>query len=244
MGALNRALTDARAERDRLAQENATLKQAAPTAAQAAGDGAAKALEALEAKAKEFPELGDLLGLVTTALKATDAKVTATAKETVDKGMAPVIEIQAERNRTLQAERAAAYDTAMTAFQTTYPNAVEVVRSPEFNAWIATQPKPTQQAFYQGQDPGEAMVVMDAYDAALRRAGKAGIAQYPTPAAPAPAPAAAAPKQPNNADRLERAAGIASRNTGAKGGMPPEDDFEASLDFFRRQRLTGQQQAA
>lgn len=245
VGALNRSLNDARAELERVRQENATLKQAAPTAAQAAGDGAAKALEALEAKAKEFPELGDLLGLVTTALKATDAKVTATAKEAVDKGMAPVIEIQAERNRTLQAERAAAYEAAMNTFQTTYPNAVEVVRSQDFNAWIGNQPKPIQAAFYKGEDPAEATAVMDAYDAHLRRTGKASIAHLPTALqTAAPAPAAAAPKPSNNAERLERAAGIASRNTGAKGGMPPEDDFEASLDFFRRQRLTGQQQAA
>lgn len=71
---------------------------------------------------------------------------------------------------------------------------------------------------------------MDAYDAHLRRAGRAPIAQYPQQPA--------AQRANANAARLQSAAGLPSRASGAKGGLPPEDDFEASLDFFRRQRLT------
>lgn len=236
VGALNRELTNAR-------QELAALKAAAPSAAQAADAGAAKAIEELEARAKEFPELAPLLNTVTAALKATHTQVTATVQEKLDKGLAPVIDLQAERNRTLQAERAAAYEAAKNTFETTYPNAVEVVRSQEFSAWIGNQPKPIQAAFYKGEDPAEATAVMDAYDAHLRRSGKASIAVLPQAFAPTPAPAAAAPK-PSNTARLDRAAGLPSRNSGAKGGMPAEDDFEASLDFFRRQRLANQQRAA
>ena len=71
---------------------------------------------------------------------------------------------------------------------------------------------------------------MDAYDAHLRRAGRAPIAHYPQQPA--------AQRASANAARLQSAAGLPSRASGAKGGLPPEDDFEASLDFFRRQRLT------
>lgn len=70
---------------------------------------------------------------------------------------------------------------------------------------------------------------MDAYDAHLRRAGRAPIARYPQQPA--------AQRASANAARLQSAAGLPSRASGAKGGLPPEDDFEASLDFFRRQRL-------
>lgn len=242
VGALNRNLSEARTELNNARQELARLKAAAPSAAQTADAGAAKAIEDLEAKAKEFPELAPLLNTVTAALKATHTQVTATVKESLDKGLAPVVELRAEQNIRQQETRAAAYKAAMQTFETTYPNAVEVVRSSEFKDWIATQPQPIQTAFYQGQDPAEAIAVMDAYDAALRRAGKATIAVFPT-AAPAPAPAAAAPK-PSNTARLDRAAGLPSRNSGAKGGMPAEDDFDSSLEFFRRQRLANQQRAA
>ena len=232
VGALNRELTLAR-------QELATLKAAAPSAAQTADAGAAKAIEALEAKAKEFPELAPLLDSVTAALKATDAKVTATVQEK----LAPVIDLQAEANQRQQAARAAAYEAEMATFQSTYPDAVTVLQGADFKAWLPTAPKLVQDAFRSGTTPSEALTVMDAYDAHLRRNGKESIAKYPTAATPAPAPAAAAPK-PSNTARLDRAAGLPSRASGAKGGMPAEDDFDGSLEFFRRQRLANQQRAA
>lgn len=245
VGALNRELTNARAELARTQQENATLRKAAPSAAQTAGEGAAKALEELEARAKEFPELAPLLTTVTNALKATDAKVTATVKESLDKGLAPVIDLQAEANQRQQAALAAAYETELATFQGTYPNAVDVIKSQDFQAWIAHAPKQVQDAFRNGNTPGEATAVMDAYDAHMRRSGKASIAHLPTALQPAaPAPAAAAPKPSNNAARLAAAAGLPSRASGAKGGMPAEDDFEGSLDFFRRQRLETTARAA
>lgn len=120
----------------------------------------------------------------------------------------------------------------MGTFQSTYPTAAAVVQSPEFGAWIKAQPQTTQVAFYRGQTPDEAIAVMDSYDAHLRRSGRPSIAQTPNqPAAPT------AQKASTNAARLQAAVGLPSRNSGAKGGMPPEDDFEASLDFFRRKRL-------
>ena len=247
VGQLNRLLNEARAERDRLTQENATLKKAAPSAEQQLSDEAASKLAAIAEKAKGFPELEGLVGAVQRALQAVDAKATTVAKQAAARIEAPLQNLRAEQAQREQEARAAAYEAAMSTFQQTYPNAVEVVRSPEFNAWIAAQPQPIQAAFYRGEDPGEAIAVMDAYDAHLRRAGKAPIAVYPQQAAPNNAPPAqqqqqqaAAQRSSANAARLNAAAGLPSRASGNKGGLPPEDDFEASLDFFRRQRLAGQ----
>ncbi|MDP4076251.1 hypothetical protein [Acidovorax sp. A1169] len=244
VGALNRNLAEARAKLERLQQENATLKKAAPSPEQPLGEDAATKLAALAEKAKGFPELEGLVGAVQQALQAVDAKAATVAEQTAARMVEPLHDLRAEHNQRQQEQRAAAFEAAMQTFQTTYPNAVEVVRSPEFNAWIRTQPQPTQQAFYQGQDPGEAMVVMDAYDAALRRAGKAPIAQYPTQQTAAPAPAPAAERARANDARLKAAAGLPSRNSGNQGGLPPEDDFEANVAYFRDKRLAKAQRAA
>jgi len=233
VGQLNRYLNQARAERDRLLQENAQLKgsggKAAPGAA-ADGSAAAARLAELSQKVQQFPELHGLVGAVQQALQAVDAQAATVAEQTAARMVEPLHGLRAEQEQRAQEQRSAAYEAAMQTFQSTYPNAVEVVRSTDFSAWIHTQPQPIQAAFYQGQDPGEAIAVMDAYDAHLRRAGRAPIAHYPQQPA--------AQRASANAARLQSAAGLPSRASGAKGGLPPEDDFEASLDFFRRQRLT------
>lgn len=223
------------------------MKSAAPSPEQKLSDDAAAKLAALAEKVKGFPELEGLVGVVQDALKAGQAQVEAVTRQKVETELAPLQTLRAEQAQREQEHRAAAYEAAMQTFQTTYPNAVEVVRSPEFNAWIRTQPQPTQQAFRAGQTPDEAMVVMDAYDAHLRRAGKAPIAQYPQPATPSDVPPAqqpAAQRASANAARLQSAAGLPSRNSGNKGGLPPEDDFEASVAYFRQKRLAEAQRAA
>lgn len=232
VGQLNRYLNQTRAERDRLLQENAQLKGSGKAAPGAAADGSAAAarLAELSQKVQQFPELHGLVGAVQQALQAVDAKAATVAEQTAARMVEPLHGLRAEQEQRAQEQRSAAYEAAMQTFQSTYPNAVEVVRSTDFSAWIHTQPQPIQAAFYQGQDPGEAIAVMDAYDAHLRRAGRAPIAHYPQQPA--------AQRASANAARLQSAAGLPSRASGAKGGLPPEDDFEASLDFFRRQRLT------
>ncbi|MGV3682331.1 MAG: hypothetical protein ACO1PM_21815 [Acidovorax sp.] len=231
VGQLNRYLNQARAERDRLLQENAQLRGSGKAAPGAAADGSAAAarLAELSQKVQQFPELQGLVGAVQQALQAVDAKAATVAEQTAARMVEPLHGLRAEHEQRAQEQRSAAYQAAMQTFEATYPNAVEVVRSADFSAWIGTQPQPIQAAFYQGQDPGEAIAVMDAYDAHLRRAGRAPIARYPQQPA--------AQRASANAARLQSAAGLPSRASGAKGGLPPEDDFEASLDFFRRQRL-------
>ncbi|KRC36235.1 hypothetical protein ASE28_01490 [Acidovorax sp. Root219] len=242
VGALNRNLSEARAKLERLEQENATLKKAAPSPEQPLGEDAATKLAALAEKAKGFPELEGLVGAVQQALQAVDAKAATVAEQTAARMVEPLHDLRAEHNQRQQEQRAAAFEAAMQTFQNTYPNAVELVRSQDFNSWIRTQPQPIQAAFYQGQDPGEAIAVMDAYDAHLRRAGKAPIAVYPQPAASnaPPAQQPAAQRASTNAARLQSAAGLPSRHSGNKGGLPPEDDFEANVEYFRRQRLARQ----
>lgn len=242
VGALNRALNDARAERDRLARENAGLKQGTKTTELSTA--AADKLAALDAKAKEFPELADIIGSIKEALVSVDEKAVSIAKQTAAQAIEPLNQMRAEHNVRQQAEQAAAYEAELAAFQGTYPNAVDVLRGADFQAWLPSAPKQVQDAFRNGTTPSEAMTVMDAYDAALRRAGKEPIAKYPTAATQTAAPAPAQQKNNANAARLSAAAGLPSRNSGAKGGMPPEDDFDASLEFFRRQRLNSQQRAA
>lgn len=237
VGQLNRHLADARTQLAQIARENEQLKKTVSTTKTTElSTAAADKLAALDAKAKEFPELADIIGSIKEALVSVDEKAVSIAKQTAAQALEPLNEMRAEHNVRQQAEQAAAYQNELATFQGTYPNAVDILRGAEFQAWLPTAPKQVQDAFRNGSTPGEAMTVMDAYDAALRRAGKEPIAKYPT-ATQTAAPAPAQQKNNANAARLSAAAGLPSRNSGAKGGMPPEDDFEGSLDFFRRQRL-------
>jgi vacuolar-type H+-ATPase subunit I/STV1 len=237
VGQLNRHLADARTQLAQIARENEQLKKTVSTTkATELTAAAADKLAALDAKAKEFPELADIIGSIKEALVSVDEKAASIAKQTAAQAVEPLTQMRAEHNVRQQAEQAAAYEKEMAAFEATYPTAVQVLKTPDFQAWIATAPRHVQEAFRSDISPGEAMAVMDAYDAALRRAGKAPIANLQT-ALQTPAPAPAATQKDQNAARLKAAAGLPSRNSGAKGGMPPEDDFEGSLDFFRRQRL-------
>lgn len=238
VGQLNRHLADARTQLAQLARDNEQLKKTVSTSKTAELTAAATdKLAALDAKAKEFPELAEIIGTIKDALVTVDKKAASIAQQTAAQAVEPLTQMRAEHNVRQQAEQAAAYETELATFQGTYPNAVDILRGAEFQAWLPTAPKQVQDAFRNGSTPGEAMTVMDAYDAALRRAGKEPIAKYPTAATQTAAPAPAQQKNNANAARLSAAAGLPSRASGAKGGMPPEDDFDASLDFFRRQRL-------
>ena len=232
VNALNRLYNETRQKAEALERENAQLKQSAPTAAQPATvDEATAELAAVAEKVKDFPELAGIVAAVTKALHSADTKAAKVAEQAAAQAIQPLEGLRTEAEQRRQQEQQAAYQAAMTTFQSSYPTAVDVVKSPEFNAWISAAPKPVQDAYRGGSTPEEALAVMDAYDAHLRRTGKQPIAQYHNNAPSAPA----VNKPASNAQRLQSAAGLPARNSGAKGGLPPEDDFEASLRFFRNQ---------
>lgn len=240
VGALNRHLNETRARLEQLQRENEQLKQAPrATADVVASDATADKLAELSERVKDFPELHGLVSAVAESLKVVKDTAAAAATQAAAQVVQPLEGLRAEVEQRHQQERDAAYQAALTTFQGTYPTAVDAIKSQDFQAWIPTAPKQVQDAFRNGSTPDEAMAVMDAFDAHLRRSGKPSIAQYQQtsqqPSAPAPAPPEQ--KSATNAARLQSAAGLPSRASGAKGALPPEDDFEGSLEFFRRQRL-------
>lgn len=209
----------------------------APPATQA---DALSELAALKERVGEFPELASLVDVVDKALKELEGKAKEAATAAAKEVTAPLEPLrQRDLDRQVQ-EQEAADSAASEAFAATYPTAVEVVKSDEFKAWLPKQSKAIQWAFFKGETPADAMPVMDAFDAHLRRSGKPPIAHTPTTTQQ---PAAQEHKQPAS-DRLSRAAGIPSRTGGAKGSMPAQDDFEGSLEFFRNKRLADQRARA
>lgn len=232
VNALNRLYNEARAKAELLERENAELKTAKPVAPADQSPDANDLLAEVAEKVKDFPELSGLVAAVDKALKNVDTKAAHVATQAAAQVVQPLEGLRTEAEQRRAQGQAAAYQAAMQSFQSTYPTAVETVKSQDFKAWIDAAPKHVQDAFHRGQTPDEAMAVLDAYDAHLRRIGKAPIAQYPTQQAQP----SAAPAKPTSQARLQSAAGIASRPSGARGALPPQDDFEASLKFFRSQR--------
>lgn len=233
VNALNRLYNEARTKAEQLERENAELKTPKPAADAEQPVDADALLADVAEKVKDFPELSGLVAAVSQALKNVDTKAASTAKQAAAQVVQPLEGLRTEAEQRRAQEYQAAYQAAMQSFQSTYPTAVDVVKSQEFNSWIGAAPKHVQEAFKGGSTPDEAMAVLDAYDAHLRRVGKASIAQYPNQTPTPPAPVA---KSASNTQRLAAAAGLPSRSTGAVGGLPPADDFEASLKYFRRMR--------
>ena len=234
VNALNRLYNETRTKAEQLERENASLKQSSkPVVPDELSDDAARQLAEVAEKVKDVPELSGLVAAVGAALRTVDTKAAQVATQAAAQAIQPLEGLRTEAEQRRQQEHQAAYQAALTTFQSVYPTAVDVVKSQDFNTWINAAPKPVQEAFAKGQTPDEALAVMDAYDAHLRRSGKQPVAQYPTQSQPT----TAAPKTTSNTQRLQAAAGLPSRASGAKGGMPAEDDFEASLAFFRNKRL-------
>lgn len=237
VGALNAKYMQATQElaqlRQQLAAKQEPEKQAETNAE------TADALSKVAEQVKDFPELAGIVAAVSDALKQADRKAEKVAREAAAQLVEPFEPLRREQTSRMESERKAAFDAALTTFNTTYPTAAEVVNSDQFNSWLRNQPGHIQFAFAKGQTPQEAMSVLDAYDMHLRRTGLPTIAQINQPqqqTAPADKPA--------SAERLRRAAGIPSRSTGANGGQPPADDFEASLAYFRNKRLAAVRAAA
>lgn len=230
VNALNRRYNETRAEAEKLRSENEALKQRSVVAQPEQISEAEKKLAEVAEQVKDFPELSGLVAAVGAALKQSDSKVAEIAKNAAAQAVQPLDELRRETEQRRIQEATAAAEAAMGVFQSSYPTAVEVIRSQEFSAWMARAPKQVQDAFVHGTTPDEALAVMDAYDAHLRRSGKTAIASTSQPAI--------APAKPSNPQsRLQSAAGLPSRASGAKGGMPPEDDFEASLAYWRRKAV-------
>jgi len=233
VNALNRLYNEARVKAEQLERENAELKTVKPAAPAEQSTDVTDLLADVAEKVKDFPELSGLVAAVDKALRTVDTKAAQVATQAAAQVVQPLEGLRAEAEQRREQGQAAAYQAAMQSFQSTYPTAVETVSGPDFKVWINAAPKHVQDAYHLGKTPDEAMAVLDAYDAHLRRSGKASIAQYPTQQ---PTAQAAQAKPVSQQSRLQSAAGISSRPSGARGSLPPQDDFEASLAFFRRER--------
>ena len=239
VSALNHKYLQSTQEIAALREQLAKVQQAPAPAAETAET--LGRLAAVAEQVKDFPELAGIVAAVSDALKQSDKKTEEVARRVAAQVVEPLEPLRREQTDRLQNEQQAAFDAALATFNSTYPTAREVVASDDFKSWLNGQPSHVQYAFDKGQTPQEAMTVMDTYDMHLRRSGKPPVAQITNSQTPAPAaPARSAP----DTGRLQRAAGISSRTSGAQGGQPPADDFDGALAYFRQKRLNGQRAAA
>jgi hypothetical protein len=229
--ALNRkymlASQEAAALREQLAQSQQRPAEQADTS-----DAVSK-LEAVAEQVKDFPELAGIVAAVSDALKQADKKTEDVARRVAAQVVEPLEPLRREQTERVQVEHQAAFDAALTEFNSVYPTAVAVVKSDEFKGWLRSQPGHIQYAFQKGETPQEAMSVLDTYDMHLRRSGQQSIANIGT-SQPTVQPTQRASA---NTDRLQRAAGLPSRASGSQGGQPPADDFDAALAYFRQKRM-------
>lgn len=238
VGALNHKYMQASQEIAALREQLAQREQS--TQVQASSEATMSKLAAVAEQVKDFPELAGIVAAVSDALAQADKKTEEVARRVAAQVVEPLEPLRREQTTRLESEQRAAYDAALTTFNSTYPTAVQVVQSDEFKSWLGNQPGHIQYAFSKGQTPGEAMSVLDNYDMHLRRSGATPIAQFNSQPDTPPAPAKSAP----NVSRLQRAAGLPSRSTGSQGGQPPSDDFDSSLAYFRSKRLAANRAAA
>lgn len=233
VNALNRKNQESTLEIVRLREQLAVAQRPPETQAEARTK-----LEELSEQVKDFPELLSIVTAVNERLKEVEGNALTTATKAAQEAMKPLEPLRLQHQDQQDQRIEAAHAADMTVFSESYPEAVQIIKTNDFRAWLPKQPQAIQFSFHKGETAAEALAVMDAYDAHLRRTGQPSIAHIPQSLQ---TPPAAEPSKTNN--RLMRATGIPSRSTsGNKSGMPAEDDFEGSLEFFRRQRL--QQQAA
>lgn len=239
VSALNHKYLQSTQEIAALREQLAKVQQAPAPAAETSET--VDRLAAVAEQVKDFPELAGIVAAVSDALKQSDKKTEEVARRVAAQVVEPLEPLRREQTDRLQNEQQAAFDAALATFNSTYPTAREVVASDDFKTWLNGQPSHVQYAFDKGQTPQEAMTVMDTYDMHLRRSGKPPVAQITNSQTPAPAaPTRSAP----DTGRLQRAAGISSRTSGAQGGQPPADDFDGALAYFRQKRLTANRAAA
>lgn len=237
--ALNRKYMLAAQEAAQLREELAKARQA--PAQQTDTEATADKLAQVAEQVKDFPELAGIVAAVSDALKQADRKTEEVARRVAARVVEPLEPLRREQTTRIQNEQKAAYDAALATFNATYPNAVDVVRSADFNAWLHKQPGPIQYAFARGKTPNDAMSVLDTYDMHLRRNGLPPIAHLTPPQTEQRTNATT--RSASNTERLQRAAGIPSRTSGAQGGQPPADDFDGALAYFRQKRLAASRHA-
>lgn len=240
VGALNRKYMQAAQEAAALREKLAQVQQ--QPVQQVDNSEAVAKLAQVADQVKDFPELAGIVSAVSDALKQADKKTEEVARRVAAQVVEPLEPLRREQLSRAEQEQKAAYDAALNTFNSTYPNAVDVIQSDDFKAWLPTQPAHIQDAFVRGKTPLDALSVMDTYDMHLRRTGRqpvAQISQSQSDQQTAPT-AKAAP----DVSRLHRAAGMPSRPSGSQGSAPPADDFEASLAYFRNRRLAAQRTAA
>ena len=240
VGALNSKYMQASQELAQLREQLAQARQAPQQQAASTSEAESK-LAAIAEQVKDFPELAGIVSAVSDALKQADLKTEEVARRVAAQVVEPLEPLRREQTDRVQNEQRAAYDAAMTTFNSTYPTAVQVVQSDEFKGWLSNQPGHIQYAFSRGQTPMEAMSVLDTYDMHLRRSGLTPIAQFNQSQPTEPAPAA---RMTPNTNRLQRAAGLPSRSTGSSGSAPASDDFDGALAYFRAKRLASARVAA
>ena len=225
-------------------QEAAQLREAlaqarATPAVQAPASETVDRLAAVAEQVKDFPELAGIVAAVSDALKQSDRNTEEVARRVAAQMVEPLEPLRREQTSRIQNEQKASFDAALVTFNSTYPTAVAVVQTDDFKTWLAHQPGQVRHTFQNGQTPQEAMTVLDTYDMHLRRSGLTPIAHFDQ-SQPA---TTAAPKAVPNINRLQRAAGIPSRPTGAQSGQPAADDFDGALAYFRNKRLATAQRA-
>lgn len=239
VNALNSKYMQASREAAELREQIAQMQQAPAQVASA--EVTIDKLAAVAEQVKDFPELAGIVAAVSDALKQSDRKTEEVARRIAAQVVEPLEPLRREQTTRIENEQRASYDAALATFNSTYPTAVDVVQSDDFKSWLGNQPGNVQYAFAKGKTPQEAMTVLDTYDMHLRRSGQPPIAHFnQTQPDVQSAPARTAP----NVNRLQRAAGIPSRQSGSQGGQPPSDDFDASLAYFRSKRLSAQRATA
>lgn len=240
VGALNRKYMQAAQEAAELREKLAQAQQ--QPVQQVDNSEAVAKLAQVADQVKDFPELAGIVSAVSDALKQADKKTEEVARRVAAQVVEPLEPLRREQVSRAEQEHKAAYDAALTTFNSTYPNAVDVIASDDFKAWLPTQPAHIQKAFVSGTTPLDALSVMDTYDMHLRRTGRPPVAQISqSQSEQQTAPTA---KAAPDVSRLHRAAGMPSRPSGSQGSAPPADDFEASLAYFRNKRLSAQRTAA
>ena len=126
-------------------------------------------------------------------------------------------EVAAIRNELKPMQEQAADAYVQSQFQilsNQHPDYAEIAQSPEFGAWVASQPNNVQ-SMIESTDAGEAAYLIQTYKNSL------------------------APVQPANTElkqrrdkQLQQAQTIPKRGGRTVSNLPPDDDFEAAFDFY------------
>lgn len=158
----------------------------------------------------EMPELGRLVDRLVALRVEESVDVVKRQVQQVEAGVQPLHQ-QAERE---------ALRSELAVVEAEFPQWREIVYGDEFKSWIDAKPASIRDAYDNADTAADGLEFLRMYD---RERG----ASTPT------SRSTTTTKQ----DRLARAVGVPSRAASAPlTGMPPADDFEASFNYFAKQR--------